>query len=52
VASDEAWGEFKSDLIVGFADTKISYLKLSEEEGALPAGSVTDLGAKVSALIK
>lgn len=51
-ASDEVWAEFKSDLFVGFADTKISYLKLSEEEGALPAGSVTDLGAKVSALIK
>lgn len=51
-ASDEVWMEFKSDLIVGFADTKISYLKLSEEEGALPAGSVTDLGARVSALIK
>lgn len=51
-ASDEVWSEFKSDLIVGFADTKISYLKLSEEEGALPAGSVTDLGARVSALIK
>jgi len=51
-ASDESWMEFKSDLFVGFADTKISYLKLSEEEGALPAGSVTELSAKVSALIK
>jgi len=51
-ASDEMWGEFKSDLFVGFADTKISYLKLSEEEGALPAGSVTELSAKVAALIK
>jgi hypothetical protein len=51
-ASEEAWTEFKSDLFVGFADTKISYLKLSQDEGALPAGSVTDLGAKVSALIK
>lgn len=51
-ASDEVWAEFKSDLFVGFADTKISYLKLSEDEGALPAGGVTDLSAKVSALIK
>jgi len=51
-ASDESWAEFKSDLFVGFADTKISYLKLSENEGALPASSVTELSAKVSALIK
>lgn len=50
--SDEVWAEFKSDLFVGFADTKISYLKLSEDEGALPAGGVTDLSAKVAALIK
>lgn len=52
VASDEVWAEFKSDLLVGFADTKISYLKLSEQEGVLPNGSVTELSAKVAALIK
>jgi chromosome segregation ATPase len=51
-ASDEAWAEFKSDLFVGFADAKLSYLKLSENEGVLPVGSDMDLGAKVSALIK
>jgi hypothetical protein len=51
-ASDEVWGEFKSDLIVGFADAKISYLKLSQEEGALPNGSAIDTGAKISALLK
>jgi hypothetical protein len=52
VASDEAWGEFKSDLFVGFAEMKLSYLKLSEEEGTLPNGSISDLGAKVTALLK
>jgi hypothetical protein len=52
VASDEVWQEFKSDLFVGFADVKISYLKLSQEEGSLPVGSVGDLSAAVSALIK
>lgn len=50
--TDEAWSEFKNDVFVGFADTKISYLKLSEKEGALPAGGVSDLSAVVSALIK
>ena len=52
VASDESWTEFKSDLLVGFADTKISYLLLSQSEGTLPAGSGTNLGAKISALLK
>jgi hypothetical protein len=51
-ASDEVWGEFKSDLIVGFADAKISYLKLSQEEGVLPNGSAIETGAKISALLK
>jgi hypothetical protein len=52
VASDEAWTEFKSDLFVGLADTKISYLKLSEEEGALPNGGVTEMSVKIASLIK
>lgn len=52
VASDEVWADFKADLLVAFGDTKLSYLRLSESEGALPSGSAMDLGAKVSALIK
>lgn len=52
-SSDEVWSEFKSDLLVGFADIKVSYLKLSEEEGKLPTGGeAVDLGGRVSSLIK
>lgn len=52
-ASDEAWAEFKNDLLVGFADIKVSYLKLSEEEGKLPTGGeAADLGGRISSLIK
>lgn len=52
-ASDEAWAEFKNDLLVGFADMKVSYLKLSEQEGKLPTGGeAADLGGRISSLIK
>lgn len=52
-ASDEVWTEFKSDLLVGFADIKVSYLKMSEEEGKLPTGGeAADLGGRLSSLIK
>lgn len=53
-ASDEAWGEFKADLLVAFADPKISYLNLSQNEGKLPnsADVASDLSARVAALIK
>jgi hypothetical protein len=53
VASEETWAEFKNDLLVGFADMKVSYLKLSEEEGKLPTGGeAADLGGRISSLIK
>lgn len=54
VASDEAWGEFRADLSVAFADSKISYLNLSQNEGKLPnsADSASDLGARIAALTK
>lgn len=53
VASDESWAEFKNDLLVGFADMKVSYLKLSEEEGKLPTGGeAANLGGRISSLIK
>lgn len=53
VASDESWAEFKNDLLVGFADIKVSYLKLSEEEGKLPTGGeAANLGGRISSLIK
>jgi hypothetical protein len=52
VASDEAWTEFKGDLFVGFADMKVSYLKLSEQEGDLPSGSERNLSQVLISLIK
>lgn len=52
-ASDEAWSEYKSDMLVGFADIKVSYLSLSASEGKLPTGGdVPSLGERVSSLIK
>ena len=53
-ASEEAWGEFQGDLLVAFADTKISYLDLSLKEGKLPnsADEGSDLGARIAALTK
>lgn len=52
VASDEEWDEFKSDLLVGFGELKLSYLSLSKQEGALPNVSATDseMSAKIAAL--
>jgi len=51
-ASDELWSEFKTDVLVGFTDVKLSYLVLSEREGPLPLGGTVDLGVSVAALIK
>lgn len=52
VASDEEWSEFKSDLLVGFGELKLSYLSLSKQEGALPSVGATDsdMSAKIAAL--
>ncbi len=52
VAADEEWNEFKSDLLVGFGELKLSYLSLSKQEGALPSVGATDsdMGAKIAAL--
>lgn len=52
VASDEEWNEFKSDLLVGFGELKLSYLSLSKQEGALPSVGATDsdMSAKIAAL--
>lgn len=51
-ATDAEWEEFKSDLLVGFGDVKLSYLMLSRHEGPLPTSSVSslDLGAAIAAL--
>jgi hypothetical protein len=46
--------EFQSDILLAFADPKISYLTLSRNEGPLPthADSASDLGARIAALTK
>lgn len=52
MASDAEWEEFKSDLLVGFGELKLSYLSLSKQESALPSVSATDsdMSAKIAAL--
>lgn len=52
-ASDEQWTEFKSDLLVGFGEMKLSYLQMSKIEGSLPASGLADgLSERIVSLIK